>query len=63
MVNWKYVSRCDEQMNTTSVIRPRGDVRNTIGTEWWRLKHIQKFDIHVKWQQNAIFHGIVEARC
>ena len=40
MANWKYVSRCDEQMKTTSLIRPRGDVRNTIGAEWRRLKHI-----------------------
>ena len=39
-VNWKYVSRCDEQMKNTCLIRPRGDVRNTIGTEWRRLKHI-----------------------
>ena len=63
IVNRKYVSRCDEQMKTTCLIRPRGEVRNTIGTEWRRLKHIYKFHIHVKWQQNAIFHGIVEARC
>ena len=40
MVNCKYVSRCDEQMKTTCLIRPRGDVRITIGTEWWRLKRI-----------------------
>ena len=40
IVNWKYVSRCDEQMKNTCLIRPRGDVRNTIGTEWRRLKHI-----------------------
>ena len=42
IVNWKYVSRCDEQMKNTCLmgLRPRGDVRNTIGTEWRRLKHI-----------------------
>ena len=40
IVNWKYVLRCDEQMKTTCLIRPRGDVRNTIGTEWRRLEHI-----------------------
>ena len=37
---WKYVSRCDEQMKTTCLIRPHGDVRNTLGTEWRHLKHI-----------------------
>ena len=40
LVDWKYVSRCDEQMKTTCRIRSRGDVGNTIGTEWRRLKHI-----------------------
>ena len=40
IVNWKYVSRCDEQMENTCLIQPCGDVRNTIGTEWRRLKHI-----------------------
>ena len=40
IVNWKYVSRCDEQMKNTCLIWPRGDVRNTIGTEWRRLKRI-----------------------
>ena len=40
MVNWKYVSWCDEQMKTTCLIRPRGNGRNTIGAEWWRFKHI-----------------------
>ena len=40
IVKWKYVSRCDEQTKTTCLIRPRGDVRNTIGTEWRRLKHL-----------------------
>ena len=40
IVKWKYVSRCDEQTKTTCLIRPRGDVRNTIGTEWRRLKYI-----------------------
>ena len=40
IVKWKYVSRCDEQTKTTCLIRPRGDVRNTIGIEWRRLKHI-----------------------
>ena len=63
LVNWKYLSRCDEQMKTTCLIPSRGDVRNTIGTERRRLKYIQKFYIHVKWQQNAIFHVIVEACC
>ena len=42
IVNWKYVSRCDEQMKTMCLIRPRGDFRNTMGTEWRRLKHIKK---------------------
>ena len=40
IVNWKYVSRCDEQMKTTCLIRPHGDVRNTLETEWRRLGHI-----------------------
>ena len=40
IVNWKYVSQCDEQMKNTCLIRPRGDVGNMIGTEWRRLKHI-----------------------
>ena len=40
IVNWKYVSRGDEQMKTTCLIRPRGDVSNTVGTEWRCLKHI-----------------------
>ena len=43
IVNWKYVSQCDEQMKNRCLIRPRGDVRNTIGTEWRRLRHIKFF--------------------
>ena len=57
MVNWKHVSRCDEQMKTTYLIRPRSDVskhnRDRMVTFETHLK------IHEKWQQNAIFRGIV----
>ena len=49
---WKYVSRCDEQMKTTCLIRPRGDVRNTIGTESRRLKHIKNFIF--MWNENKM---------
>ena len=46
MVNWIYMSRCDEQVTTTCLIQ-----------------YIWNCYIHVKWQQNAIFHGIVKVRC
>ena len=63
IVKWKYVSRCDEQTKTTCLIRPRGDVRNTIGTEWRRLKHLQNFI--VMWNDNKMqfLWDCIDARC
>ena len=52
----------------------RADENHVSDTATWRCQehnrdrivtfetHLQ-FDVHVKWQQNAIFHGIVETRC
>ena len=52
------MSRCDEQIKATGLIRPRGDVMNTLGTEWRRLKYMQKLDINIKLQKMQYSMGL-----
>ena len=62
IVNWKYVTMrwADEKhVSDTTTWRCQEHDRDRMATFAIHLK----FLYHVKWQQNAIFHGILEARC